>query len=73
MRPSSANHWNAALIEEYYAKWQADPASVDDKWSAFFEGFSLGCAVLPKAGDKSAQTAAAATPVAIQSVLWLFG
>ena len=64
MRPSSANHWNAALIEEYYAKWQADPASVDDKWSAFFEGFSLGCAVPPKVGDKGNQ-AAPATPVAI--------
>ncbi len=64
MRPSSANHWNAALIEEYYAKWQLDPASVDDKWAAFFEGFSLGCATPPKTGDKSsgpASVAAAAT------------
>ena len=50
MRPSAANHWNAALIEEYYAKWQVDPASVDEKWAAFFEGFSLGCANPPKAG-----------------------
>ena len=50
MRPSSANHWNAALIEEYYAKWQVDPASVDDKWAAFFEGFALGCANPPKPG-----------------------
>ena len=50
MKPSAANHWNAALIEEYYAKWQVDPASVDDKWAAFFEGFSLGCANPPKVG-----------------------
>ncbi len=42
MRPSVANHWNAPLIEEAYAKWLADPASVDDKWNAFFEGFALG-------------------------------
>ncbi len=58
MRPSSANHWNAALIEEYYAKWQVDPASVDDKWAAFFEGFSLGCATPPKPGGDKAVPAA---------------
>ena len=47
MRPSSANPSNAALIEEYYALWQKDPAAVDEKWAAFFEGFALGCAAPP--------------------------
>ena len=64
MRPSSANPSNAALIEEYYALWQKDPAAVDEKWAAFFEGFALGCAAPPRpAGTAStqAQQPAAAT------------
>ena len=48
MRLSSANPSNAALIEEYHARWQKDPASVDEKWAAFFEGFALGCATPPR-------------------------
>ncbi len=54
MRPSSASPSNAALIEEYYALWQKDPASVDEKWAAFFEGFALGCAAPPRAGGTAA-------------------
>ncbi len=50
MRPSAANHLNAALLDETYARWQQDPASVDDKWAAFFEGFALGCATPPRQG-----------------------
>ncbi len=48
MRPSFANNWNAALLDEYYAKWQRDPASVDEKWAAFFEGFALGSSLPPR-------------------------
>ena len=33
---------NAGLLDENYARWRKDPASVDDSWSAFFEGFELG-------------------------------
>lgn len=61
MRPSSANPSNAALIEEYYALWQKDPAAVDEKWAAFFEGFALGCAAPPSragAATALAQTSA---------------
>ena len=58
MRPSSANPSNAALIEEYYALWQKDPAAVDDKWGAFFEGFALGCAAPPPRPGASAQAPA---------------
>ena len=60
MRPSSANPSNAALIEEYYALWQKDPASVDEKWAAFFEGFALGCAAPPRVATTAAT--AQATP-----------
>ncbi len=49
MRPSSANHDNAALLDELYTRWQSDPSSVDDKWNAFFEGFALGSATPPRA------------------------
>lgn len=33
---------NAALVEEYLQRWQADPNSVDATWRAFFQGFALG-------------------------------
>ncbi|MCE9530695.1 MAG: 2-oxoglutarate dehydrogenase E1 component [Planctomycetes bacterium] len=37
-----ANRGNLELIEQYYQQWQRDPASLDEKWQAFFEGFELG-------------------------------
>ncbi|HEV2096069.1 MAG TPA: 2-oxoglutarate dehydrogenase E1 component [Chthoniobacterales bacterium] len=42
MRPSFATRLNLDLLEENYSRWQANPASVDSSWSAFFEGFELG-------------------------------
>ena len=42
MRPSFATHWNTALLDENYEKWQRDPASVDPAWASFFDGFELG-------------------------------
>ncbi|MBS0657853.1 MAG: 2-oxoglutarate dehydrogenase E1 component [Verrucomicrobia bacterium] len=42
MRSTAASHWNAQLLEQNYARWQADPNSVDAQWRAFFEGFELG-------------------------------
>ena len=41
---------NAALLDEKYAQWSADPRSVDDHWAAFFEGFELGATVPKKGG-----------------------
>src|SRR5437764_4373732 len=38
---SFATRWNQGAIEEAYERWQQDPASVDDTWRAFFEGFEL--------------------------------
>ncbi|MDP0500183.1 MAG: 2-oxoglutarate dehydrogenase E1 component [Verrucomicrobiota bacterium JB022] len=39
--PTFATRWNADLIDENYARWQEDPASIDPTWQAFFEGFML--------------------------------
>ncbi|MFV0416116.1 MAG: 2-oxoglutarate dehydrogenase E1 component [Chthoniobacterales bacterium] len=36
--------WNAELLDENFERWQQDPRSVSDEWSAFFEGFELGAA-----------------------------
>jgi 2-oxoglutarate dehydrogenase complex dehydrogenase (E1) component-like enzyme len=39
--PSFATRWNADVIDEFYARWQRDPDSIDPVWNAFFEGFQL--------------------------------
>ena len=48
MRFSIANASNAQLLDENYANWQRDPASVEHTWAAFFEGFEFGSANLEK-------------------------
>ncbi len=48
-----ATRSNAALIDENYARWKNDPESVDEKWSAFFEGFELGLTTPPKSTSKN--------------------
>src|SRR6516162_11241151 len=42
MRTSIAARANLNVLEQNYARWQEDPASVDPSWAAFFEGFELG-------------------------------
>ena len=42
MRTTIAARANLELIDQNYARWQKDPASVDPSWAAFFEGFELG-------------------------------
>ena len=42
MRTTIAARANLDLIDQNYARWRKDPASVDPSWSAFFEGFELG-------------------------------
>ncbi len=44
---------NVELLEEKYAAWKNDIASVEPAWASFFEGFELGMA------QRSQQTAAA--------------
>ncbi|MDR3635406.1 MAG: 2-oxoglutarate dehydrogenase E1 component [Isosphaeraceae bacterium] len=41
-RSTVANRWNLEVIEENYQRWRNDPASVDDTWRIFFEGYELG-------------------------------
>ncbi len=40
--PDHAQLANMALIEELYARYQADPSSVDISWRHFFEGIDFG-------------------------------
>src|SRR4051812_21927356 len=41
-RSMVANRWNLDLIEENHQRWRNDPASVDESWRIFFEGYELG-------------------------------
>jgi 2-oxoglutarate dehydrogenase E1 component len=41
-QPPFASRWNLAAIEPAYERWRSDPASVDESWRLFFEGFELG-------------------------------
>ncbi len=41
-RSTVANRWNLDLLEEYHQRWRNDPASVDESWQTFFEGYELG-------------------------------
>ena len=53
MRFSIANASNAQLLDENYANWRRDPASVDQTWAAFFEGFEFGSANLATANKNT--------------------
>jgi 2-oxoglutarate dehydrogenase E1 component len=54
-QPSFASRWNLDLIDAQYARWRANPNSVDDPWRVFFEGFELGQARSPASADTAAQ------------------
>jgi 2-oxoglutarate dehydrogenase E1 component len=41
-RATVGNRWNVDLIEDYYDRWRNDPASVEESWRIFFEGYELG-------------------------------
>src|SRR5262249_49775186 len=41
-QPTFATRANLALLEDYYRRWQSNPASVDGQWQAFFEGLEFG-------------------------------
>jgi 2-oxoglutarate dehydrogenase E1 component len=57
MNLSFATRWNQGAIDDAYQRWQADPASVDEAWRAFFEGFALAERTPAPAADASAQLA----------------
>jgi 2-oxoglutarate dehydrogenase E1 component len=42
IRTTFANRANLDVLEAAYRRWREDPASVDDSWRLFFEGFELG-------------------------------
>jgi len=50
---------NADLLDENYAKWSDDPASVDPIWAAYFEGFEMGATQPKKIGENAATTTSA--------------
>jgi 2-oxoglutarate dehydrogenase E1 component len=41
-RSTVATRWNLDLIDNQYQRWRNDPASVDESWRNFFEGYELG-------------------------------
>src|SRR5215813_8522346 len=41
-RSTVASRWNLDLIEANHQRWRNDPASVDESWRIFFEGYELG-------------------------------
>jgi 2-oxoglutarate dehydrogenase E1 component len=63
MRTSFANSLNVELLDENYARWKRDPASVDSGWSAFFEGFELGCVQKGDGAGKAAPPADREAPL----------
>ena len=54
MAISFAHRSNADLLDQNYARWRHDPASVDTEWAAFFEGFELGNTLSAKNGAATA-------------------
>ncbi|MFC5049472.1 2-oxoglutarate dehydrogenase E1 component [Rubritalea spongiae] len=61
MKSSVSARLNADLLDEKYEQWCDDPRSVEENWSAFFEGFELGNAQSKKKGA-SASSGAASVP-----------
>jgi 2-oxoglutarate dehydrogenase E1 component len=49
-RSSVASRWNLELIEAQYQRWREDPASVEESWRTFFEGYELGTARVEPSG-----------------------
>ena len=60
MNSSVSARLNADILDEKYAQWCEDPQSVEQTWSAFFEGFELGVAQLKQ--KESGQVAAQGSP-----------
>ncbi len=50
-----ASRWNLDAIEDAHRRWKQDPASVDESWRYFFEGFELGAIRPPTGGVDGAR------------------
>ena len=76
MNSSVSARQNADLMEAKYAQWCEDPRSVEESWSAFFEGFELGMAQLKARGEAqpaASQPAQASTATCTDTDLVFFG
>jgi 2-oxoglutarate dehydrogenase E1 component len=51
-RSGFAGPYNRQVVEEAFERWRRDPATVDESWRLFFEGFDLG---LSQQGEPSAE------------------
>lgn len=40
----AVNSWSPEYLENLYQQWRSNPAALDEKWQAFFQGFDLGAA-----------------------------
>jgi 2-oxoglutarate dehydrogenase E1 component len=59
------NRSNLDLIEDYYRRWEADPASVEESWRVFFEGYRLGVSSLSRDGAGGCDAATARAQAAV--------
>ena len=60
MSPIDLNSSNADYVEALYQRYQADPASVDPEWAAFFRGFDYGYLRAEEEEEGEGSTSAAA-------------
>ncbi len=61
--PTFATRWNADVIDEQYARWQDDPASLDASWHAFFEGYALAATGRPPENGRPGGTSLSEGPL----------
>jgi 2-oxoglutarate dehydrogenase E1 component len=50
-----ATRWNLDALEAMYQRWRQDPASIDESWQNFFQGFELGLGRAGPAADARLQ------------------
>ncbi len=61
---SYVSNAHASYIDELYLSYKADPASVDESWQQFFEGFDFS---IQKYGEKKASNGNGAAPATATS------
>ena len=68
MKSSVSARLNADLLDQKYEQWCDDPRSVEENWSAFFEGFELGSAQVKQKGAVTTNSGAGSVPAESPSV-----
>lgn len=70
---SGLNLDNADYIDEQYARWQADPESVEETWQHFFAGFEFARQAAPAARGTNGYSAdAAAAQSRVASLIYAY-